>query len=360
MMINSANSEEPNFQGNSFQERGCNDQSSQNQSSEQLQAPEQSAQPLATGEAGSKRRIKVVAIAESQQQRHAFIDTINACGFELIDCIPKRVLREKDLPDKVDLWLIDSLYDQELIDIIESHQFDNVLVGFNEAPYSNESNKYAKWQRKLKRRLAETLNMPELVEKKIYDKPLRNWRYVVFLGASMGGPTAVKEFLDNISPDLPICILLAHHFSSNMVDTLPKILNRHNNWRCQVIDTTQSLQAGTCLIAPIEHQIICDSHGRIFLTEALWEGNYRPSISKLLLNTSEVYGDELIGIIFSGMGNDGSLYLEQVRKNHSYIWAQDPASCTSPNQPQAVIDSGFCQFHGTPKQLADELTSMVS
>ncbi len=308
----------------------------------------------------AKPTLKVMAIAEAQQQRHAFVDTINACGLDLIDCIPKQVLRDKQLPDKIDLWLIDSLYDQELIDIIESHQADNVLVGFNEAPYSSESNKYAKWQRKLKRKLAETLNMPELVANKIYDKPLRNWSHVVFLGASMGGPTAIKAFLDNLSPELPICILLAHHFSGNMVHTLPKILNRHNDWRCRVIDTTQSLQAGTCLIAPIDYQIVCDSHGRIFLTDELWEGTYRPSINQLLLNTSNVYGEDLIGIIFSGMGNDGSLHLEQVRKNHSRVWAQDPSSCTSPNQPQAVIDSGFCQFFGTPKQLADKLTMLAS
>lgn len=304
--------------------------------------------------------IKVMAVAESRQQRHAFKDAINTCGLHLIDCIPKSVLKEKELSNDIDLWLIDSLYDQELIDIIEDHHPDNILVGFNEAPYSNEIHKYAKWQRKLKRKLSETLNLPELMEKKIYDRPIRDWTHVVFLGASMGGPVAVKEFLDNLSPELPICILLAHHFSTNMVHTLPRILNRHNDWRCNVIDTTQSLQAGTCLIAPIENKIICDSHGRVFFTDELWTGSYRPFISKIFMNVSDVYGDDLIGIIFSGMGDDGSLYLDQMKVNKSHIWAQDPESCASASQPKAIIDSGYCEFVGTPKELAIRLTEFIS
>lgn len=145
-----------------------------------------------------------------------------------------------------------------------------------------------------------------------------------------------------------------------MIHTLPRLLSRHNDWRCQVVSTSQRLQTGHCLIAPIEQQIVCNSTGRVILLPEPWAGEYKPEIGQLLKNTSDVFGNELIGIIFSGMGHDGSQYLEQTLDNHSQLWAQDPNHSACPSQPQAIIDSGHCQFVGTPEQLAQRLTDMVN
>ncbi len=307
-----------------------------------------------------KKQINVIAVAETSQQRQAFADTIHLCGLNLVDCLSEEEFQKQGLIYEVDLLLIDSLYEQEIIEMVENGQVKCTLVGFNQAPYSNDKNNYEKWQRKLKRKLAKILNMPELIDKKIYDKETKDWKYVVFLGASMGGPSAVKEFLDNLSPELPICLLLAHHYENNRIHTLPQILTRQNDWQCQVIETSQSLQVGRCLIAPVKEKIICNSYGKIFLTKDVWEGGYNPSIDQLMLNASDVYGELLINIIFSGMADDGSAYLQQIHNNGSQIWVQDPASCISVNQPQAVIDSGLCEFIGTPQQLANKLTEFVT
>ncbi|WAJ73420.1 chemotaxis protein CheB [Moraxella bovis] len=72
-----------------------------------------------------------------------------------------------------------------------------------------------------------------------------------------------------------------------------------------------------------------------------------------------MYGSELIGIIFSGMGDDGSAYLAQIAQNKSHLWAQSPESSGCPSQPQAMIDSGFCQFFGTPLELAKRINHML-
>jgi two-component system chemotaxis response regulator CheB/chemosensory pili system protein ChpB (putative protein-glutamate methylesterase) len=168
------------------------------------------------------------------------------------------------------------------------------------------------------------------------------------------------EFLDHLSPALPVSILLAHHFNQAMIGTLPRILNRHNDWRCQLITSSQRLRGGQCLIVPIDKQIVCDSTGRIILIDQAWEGDYKPAIGQILKNTSDVYGSELINIIFSGMGNDGSQYLDLIQDNDSQLWAQDPISSACPSQPQAIIDSGYCQFVGSPKALAEKLTHYIA
>ena len=306
--------------------------------------------------------IKVLVIAESQHQRLAFSDTVRSCGFTLIDCLSRQQLKDqsKSLQGPVDIWLIDSEYDDMVATLIKSSRPSAVLVGFSQAPYLNETQHYTKWQRKLKRKLSQLLNKPALLDSPTRDLEPPPWRYVVFLGASTGGPSAVKEFLDHLSPTLPICVLLANHFNQSMIQTLPRILNRHNDWRCQLITTTQRLQSGYCLIAPVDRQIVCDSEGRVILTEKAWDGEYKPAIGQLLKNTSDVYGSDLIGIIFSGMGNDGTQHLDTIQENHSQLWAQDPSVSTCPSQPQAIIDSGYCQFIGTPEALANKLTRYIS
>ena len=311
----------------------------------------------------NKDDIKVMVVAEDYHQRMAFSDTVRSCGFTLVGCVSRLQLKKKsELADVViDIWLIDSDYDDNVLTVTTASKPAAVLVGFSQAPYLNEAQQYAKWQRKLKRKLAHIFALPLLVDTPVQrnESPEIDWRYVVFLGASMGGPNAIKEFLDNVSPTLPICILLAHHFNRTMIDTLPRILNRHNNWRCQVITSSQRLRAGQCLIAPIDKQIVCDSTGRVILLDQAWSGEYKPAIGQILKNTSDVYGSELINIIFSGMGNDGSQYLDLIQHNNSQLWAQDPSLSACSSQPQAIIDSGYCGFVGSPADLAKKLTDYI-
>lgn len=303
------------------------------------------------------KQIKVIAVSDERRQRLAFDDVLRVFGFDVMGCFSTEQLGIiSRLPNDM-VWLVDSPLSASLQTLIEKYNPRLVLVGFSEAPNSNHHELYGKWQRVLIRRLFEALGLPKI--KKVKTAPAQQWRYVLFLGASMGGPEALKVFLDNISPELPVAILIAHHFDANMIHGLPKLLTRHNDWRCRVVGASQRLQAGLCLIAPIEHQIVCDSEGRVILLDKPWEGEYQPNISQLLKNASDAYGSELIGIMFSGMGNDGSAFLAEISQNRSHLWAQSLESSGCPSQPKAMIDSGYCQFVGTPLELAGRINYML-
>lgn len=304
---------------------------------------------------------RVMIVADKSQQRLALSDTMRALGFSMVESMDSGQLLGRSNVPTADLWLVDvDEFSEKLESKIAVTDPKCVLMGFKSAPYLNSEQAYKKWQKSLIRKIGDVLNTPisELIVSKKESVVHKPWQYVVFLGASMGGPDAVKEFLDNLSPNLPFAILLAHHFDEKMIDTLPRILTRHNDWRCQVITTTQSLQSGVCLIAPVDKQVICDSTGMVILTKKPWDGEYRPNIGDLLRNTSEVYGPQLVGIIFSGMGDDGSQHAKSLRTNRSTFWAQDPKTCASPSQPQAFIDTGLCQFVGTPKDLANKMNML--
>lgn len=300
-----------------------------------------------------------IVVADERNQRLAFDDTLREFGFDVVGCYEPTQLSRFNRDGVGDglVWLIDAPLDDDLHEQVYGHHPKEVLIGFGEAPNLNNIQMYRKWQNILLRRLSSSLDLPKVPKAKAVEcKP---WKYVLFLGASMGGPDALKVFLDNISPELPIALLLAHHFDANMIHALPRVLMRHNGWRCQVITTNQSLRTGHCLIAPIDRQIVCDSEGRVIMLDKPWVGEYQPNIGAILKNVSDVYGSSLISIIFSGMGNDGSQQLREILPNRSHLWAQSPESSGCASQPQAMIDSGFCQFVGSPLELAQRINHML-
>lgn len=301
--------------------------------------------------------MRIVIVADAQKQRLALSDTIHKLGFYVHDCIDSSQLLVDSLP-KADIWLVDvDDYTPQMQAKITATEPKSVLMGFRPAPYLSNLDAYEKWQRGLMRQLGQLFSVSPT--RQMVKTAPESWRYVLFLGASMGGPEAIKAFLDNLSPDLPLAVIIAHHFDGTMMESLPQVLTRHNEWRCKLVTTSQRLQAGMCLIAPVDKQIVCDSTGRVILTKKPWQGEYRPNIGALLRNASDVYGSELIGIIFSGMGTDGSQYAREMRANNSIFWAQDPATCQSPSQPQAFIDTGMCQFVGSPEALAGRLGKLM-
>ena len=309
--------------------------------------------------------LRFIVIAESQQQRMAFSDTILAWGMEVVDCISVNQLSQKHFSTYADVWLVDTERDFEIIQYLEE-QIDidakikpkTVLIGFTPSPYINAGQPYEKWQRKLKRKTANSLNRDDLIQHRGKSADVLTWKYVVLLGASMGGPMAVKELLDHLPNNLPLALILAQHFNAETLSTLPRILTRQNNWRCDVIYNTQKLLAGRCLIVPVEKSVVFDSNGRIILQKQGWQGAYQPSISQLLTSCSNAFGNHFMSIIFSGMGDDGSDVATLVKRNGSLIWAQSLESSECQSQPQHMINTGLVDYIASPKQLAEALVSL--
>lgn len=303
--------------------------------------------------------MRIGIVADDQKQRLALRDAVDRLGLVIKDSLTlAEVMATDDLVLDVDVWLVDvDNYSTDLENKL-SPEGQRLIIGFEPAPHISHSELYERWQKYARRNLVKLLNINPEPQLHLLREPVP-WRYVVFLGASMGGIDAVKAFLDTLSPDLPVAVLLAQHYDETMLESVPKIISRQNDWRCRIVRATQSLQSGICLIAPINKKIICDSTGRVILSHECWADGYRPNIGALLKNTSEVFGNQMIGIILSGMGNDGSQHAHELTANGSLLWAQDPSSAQSPSQPQAFIDTGICQYVGTPAELAQKINDLL-
>ena len=205
------------------------------------------------------------------------------------------------------------------------------------------------------------------------------WQYVCILAASMGGPEAVKRFLDRVPVSVPVTFILVQHIDPNMQSVLPRVLSRHNAWQ---FDTEQSfteqdgvlqpslfLKVGHVLLVPAARQIDFGVNGEVFAFEQIesdpvkyepWPGHYQPSISEVMRRAAEAFGSRLMTIVFSGMGDDGSDAVDDVQSVHGVIWAQTASSCVCASQPDHVRASGKVSFNGTPEVLAEHLQQFIN
>lgn len=324
-------------------------------------------QPLTMPSSAEIPRLFIVA--ERPLQRIALAEIIQACGYEIIENIPPDRLQSHHLLTGPTLWLIDVSNEEA---VMEQIGFDApVMLGIDPAPQPGDRQAYGRWMRILSRKLVKLLGHPPPVLTATIDEDvddddlassaaLPSWQYVCLLAASMGGPNAVKAFLDAVPPDLPVTYMLVQHIDPHMQELLPRILVRHNTLACRlVLEEPDHLQTGEVLILPAVRMVEMNKQGEIIPVALRWPGQYQPSINEAMLRAAEAFGRQLITIVFSGMGDDGSQSSQHVRMLGGQIWAQTAESCDCASQPDSMRATGRVQFNGTPEQLAQHLAQFV-
>lgn len=312
---------------------------------------------------------KLIIVADDARQRHALTDVSQACGFEILHCVASRQFDPNIAQQQPDLWIIDVENEDDLLELIGYDQ--PLLMGMTIAPAFTEQVLYKRWKQGISRKLLTLLSdkVPILNDSAAMKSALAGnakqilsasllptaWR-VVLLAASMGGLEAVKAFLDKVPNDLPVIFLLVQHIDAYMQSQLPRILSRHNQWTFEILNQSEmSMDMGKVYIVPAQHQINFDRQGRVVMQTDSWPGSYQPSITTMIHRASTVFRNQLLTIVFSGMGDDGSHSAAYQVNCGGKIWAQTSESCTSSSQPDQMRATGQVCFNETPEGLAQQL-----
>jgi chemosensory pili system protein ChpB (putative protein-glutamate methylesterase) len=287
----------------------------------------------------------------------------NSAALPLAACWLVQLEEEDEHPDDWDLSLTDG--DTPL------------LLGLDPAPDENGKD-YIRWQRKLESKL-EGLLGPLSATQNVGKEPVLSdisgsvaesvpvlqpaepvaAKQVWILAASLGGPEAVKSFLDQLPPDLPVGFVYAQHIDGQFTDVLTRVLGRHAHYRLKTAKPGDVITTGEVVMIPVDHEWKVNSDGALEQLPGPWPGPYGPSIDQVLLNMSNYYHENCHAIIFSGMGCDGAVAAPMLRAYGSSIWAQDSESCGQASMPESVAATGCVSFRGSPPQLAQKLVQTL-
>jgi chemosensory pili system protein ChpB (putative protein-glutamate methylesterase) len=180
-------------------------------------------------------------------------------------------------------------------------------------------------------------------------------RRVWVLGASIGGPEAVREFLGELPRDYPALFLLAQHMGAEFVDLMAQQLAKATSLTVRTPTHGERVGHGEVIIVPTTHRLQVDPEGFVVLERASNEGAYSPSIDRVLHDVADRYGARAGAIIFSGMTTDAVDGAKYLAGKGGTVYAQHPDSCVVSSMVDGAVEAGVVKVLGTPTELADVL-----
>jgi two-component system chemotaxis response regulator CheB len=165
---------------------------------------------------------------------------------------------------------------------------------------------------------------------------------VVVVGASTGGTEALRIFLESFPPDAPGIVIVQHmpeHFTtafSKRLDSLCRISVKE-------AENNDTVIRGRALIAPGNYHMLLKRSGARYYVE-IKEGplvcRHRPSVDVLFRSASRYAGKNVVGVIMTGMGDDGAMGMLELKESGAFTIAQDEASCVVFGMPKEAIKKG--------------------
>jgi len=185
---------------------------------------------------------------------------------------------------------------------------------------------------------------------------------VVVVGASTGGTEALRVFLQALPADIPPIFIVQHmpkHFTKAFADRLNGICLPH----IQEAQDGQVAYKGEVFIAPGDEHLLLKRQGtqyRVEIKSGPLVSRHRPSVDVLFRSAARYAGKNALGIIMTGMGDDGAQGMLEMKEAGCFNIAQDEKSCVVFGMPKEVIKRGAADLILPLEKIAPKLLEMVS
>lgn len=178
---------------------------------------------------------------------------------------------------------------------------------------------------------------------------------VVGFGSSAGGPSALVAILSRLPATFPACVAVVQHLPPGFVEPFAAFLRSHTALRVMVVANRMPATPG-CILLPAEdcHLLASSREGFMVNQEPSFRG-HRPAVDVLLRSLAAHYGASAVGVVLSGMGNDGTEGLKELRKRGGLAIAQNEQTAAVSGMPGSALESGAAEYALPPNEIASTL-----
>ncbi|MBN2166576.1 MAG: chemotaxis response regulator protein-glutamate methylesterase [Marinilabiliaceae bacterium] len=165
---------------------------------------------------------------------------------------------------------------------------------------------------------------------------------IIVLGASTGGTEAIRVFLKGLPEKFP-GVAIVQHMPEGFTKSFANSLNGICNMEVKEAENNDKLYQGRVLIAPGSKHMLLKRVGREYYVEVKdgpLVNRHRPSVDVLFRSAARYAGKNAIGVLLTGMGNDGAKGLLELLESGAYTIAQDEASSVVFGMPREAIKLG--------------------
>lgn len=168
---------------------------------------------------------------------------------------------------------------------------------------------------------------------------------LVVLGVSTGGPSALQKVVPRLPAVLPVGMVIVQHMPKGFTQALAQRLDQNSRISVREAKEGDLIKPGLVLVAPAGDQLYLEKSSRgvevSLRSESSVDTLFKPSVDVTMLSAAEVYGSRVLGVIMTGMGNDGVRGLREIKRRGGRGIAEAEESCVVFGMPKAAIKAGL-------------------
>lgn len=182
---------------------------------------------------------------------------------------------------------------------------------------------------------------------------------IIVIGASAGGVEALKHLVAALPADLPAAVFIVVHFPPDSISMLPSILNWYGPLPATTAQNNEPIQTGHIYVAPPDYHLLVRD-GTMQVYRGPRENHTRPAIDPLFRSAAQMYAGRVIGVLLSGMLNDGTAGLIEIKRQEGLAIVQDPEEALFPDMPRSAIKNVAVDYVLPLAHIAPVLTRLVT
>lgn len=183
-------------------------------------------------------------------------------------------------------------------------------------------------------------------------------RDIIVIGGSSGATAPLKTILGALPPDLPAAVFVVLHIPARSLGILTTVAAAAGSLPVHAaVDGMKITPGNVYLGVPDRHLIIVDGHIR--LGRGPRENMARPAIDPLFRSAAAAYGPRVIGVVLSGLLNDGASGLEAIKRCGGLALVQDPAEAIADEMPLSALQAVTADLSVPSTRIGDVLSELV-
>ncbi|MBI3805764.1 MAG: chemotaxis-specific protein-glutamate methyltransferase CheB [Nitrospirae bacterium] len=166
---------------------------------------------------------------------------------------------------------------------------------------------------------------------------------ILAIGASTGGPPALVEIISNLPKTFPMPVVVSQHMPAGFTKSFSERLNKLSHLPVSEVDGGEPLEPGRVYIAPGGHHLIFEKRGSRIYTCLKKKGDgdrYAPSVDLMMSSASDIFGRGVLGLLLTGMGDDGKVGLSKVKEKGGMTIAESEETAVVFGMPREAIEAG--------------------
>jgi two-component system chemotaxis response regulator CheB len=184
-------------------------------------------------------------------------------------------------------------------------------------------------------------------------------RDIVVIGGSAGSFDSLKTIVAGLPSDFPASIFVVVHVPAEFPSMLAKLLSQSGPLPATSPADQEKIQRGHIYVARPDHHLIIED-GKVRVQRGPRENRHRPAIDPLFRTAAREYGPRVIGIVLSGLQDDGSAGLYAVKQRGGIAIVQDPADTTWNEMPQHALAYASPHYILRTREIAPNLIQLVT